>query len=193
MAYQYPTPDVALRTLREVLGNAFDTKNVIIAESIYPTLESDARANGITVEKMLRGKPDKIDQCIELVDALLARRPKLDFAKIEANWGQYPALREFLGDQWLKEKKAEKNNTHEVLYDLAYLSREAELEKPQSEPRSELTPIDAFAQWMRISHLLHPRAMTLLPRRHGRGNQESAGDAQLERRFAFRGSIFPNV
>jgi hypothetical protein len=153
-----PLRDVALRTLREVLGNAFDTKNVIIAESIYPTLESDARANGITVEKMLRGKPDKIDQCIELVDALLARRPKLDFAKIEANWGQYPALREFLGDQWLKEKKAEKNNTHEVLYDLAYLSREAELEKPQSEPRSELTPIDAFAQWMRISHLLHPRA-----------------------------------
>jgi hypothetical protein len=156
---RHPLRDVALRTLREVLGNAFDTQDVRIAESIYPTLESDARANGINIGKTLEGKTDKIDQCIELVYALLARRPQLDFVMIEANWKRFPALREFLGDQWMKEKKEENNNTHEILYDLAYLPHETEVKKLQTEPPSVPTSIDALARWMRISNLLHPRAM----------------------------------
>jgi hypothetical protein len=150
---------VALKTLREALGNAFDTQNISIAESIYPTLESNARANGMNIEKTLGGNSNKIEQCIHLVDELLAERPKLDFSKIEENWKQFPALQEFLGDQWMKDKKTENNNIHEILYDLAYLSREAELEKLQSEPSLELTPMDAFVQSMRLHHLLHPLAM----------------------------------
>jgi hypothetical protein len=169
-----------LKTLREVLGNAFDTQNVSIAESIYPTLESNAGANGINIEKTLEGKTNKIEQCIELVDALLAGRPKLDFSKIEASWEQFPALRKFLGDQWMKEKKAENNNTHEILYDLAYLSREVELEKLQSELSSGLTPMDAFVQSMRLHNLLHPRAMLCLLEDMVRSVQDLQGTRNLK-------------
>ena len=110
---------VALKTSREMLGHVFETQTVSIADSFYPTLKSDAIANGINIDRILQGKTSKIDQCIELVDELLVSRPQLDYAKIEQNWQRFPALREFLSDQWLKKKKAENNKTHEILYDLA--------------------------------------------------------------------------
>lgn len=151
--------DAGLRTARDLLGHAFETKNETVADRLYPALESDAKAIGIDVASVIKRDPDKIAQCIELLDEIPSGSKRLDYEEIEKNWQKFPCLREFLGDRWLSEKKAEGNKTHEILYNLAYLSREADLEKLRSQPPQQLEPFGAFLRSLRVRDLLWPRAM----------------------------------
>jgi hypothetical protein len=151
--------DVALRAARELLGLAFGTSNQAVADILLPALESDAKSMGINVERLLKRDTDKTAQCIELLDEIRSGRQSLDYTEIEKNWQSFPSLRQFLGDRWLGEKKAEDNKTHEILYNLAYLSREDELKKVRSEPLSKLEPFQAFLRLLWIQDRLRPRAM----------------------------------
>jgi len=151
--------DVALRGARELLGLAFGTSNQVVADILLPALESDAKSMGIDIERLLKRDTDRIAQCIELLDEIRSGRKTLDYTEIERNWQSFPSLREFLGDRWLGEKKAEDNKSHEILYNLAYLSREAELEKVRSEPLSKLEPFQVFLRLLWIQDRLRPRVM----------------------------------
>jgi hypothetical protein len=149
----------ALSSSRELLGLAFETNNQNVANMLYPVLESDAKAAGINVERLLKRDNDKVAQCIELLEEIRLPRKPLEYAEIERNWPKFPSLREFLGDRWLSEKETEGNNTHYILYNLAFLSREAELEKAWSEPLDQIDPFKAFLRSLWIQDLLRPRAM----------------------------------
>jgi hypothetical protein len=149
----------ALSSSRELLGLAFETNNQDVANILYPVLESDARALGINVERLLKRDSNKVAQCIELLDEIRLGRKPLDYAEIEKNWPQFPCLREFLSDRWLSDKKAEGNRTHEILYNLAFLSRESDLEKVRSEPLDQLDPFKAFLRSLWVQDRLRPRAM----------------------------------
>ena len=149
----------ALVSSRELLGLAFETNNQSVANILYPVLQSDAKAAGINVERLLKRDPDKVAQCIELLEELRLPRKPLDYAEIEKNWPKFPSLREFLGDRWLSEKKTEGNKTHYILYNLAFLSQEAELEKARSEPVNQMEPFKAFLRSLWIQDRLRPRAM----------------------------------
>jgi hypothetical protein len=150
--------DVALRTARDLLGHAFESKNETVADRLYPALESDAKAMGVDVAGVLKRDPDKIARCIELLDEIRLPRERLDYNEIGKNWQKFPSLREFLGDRWLNEKD-ENNKTHQILYNLAYLSREAELEELRSQPPQKLEPLAALLRSLWFRELLRPRAM----------------------------------
>ena len=149
----------ALSSGRELLGIAFETHNQSVADILYPVLESDAKALGINIERLLKRDSNKVAQCIELLDEIRLGRKPLDYAEIEKNWPKFSSLREFLSDKWLGEKKTEGNKTHEILYNLAFLSRESELEKIRSEPLDQLDPFKAFLRSLWVQDRLRPRAM----------------------------------
>jgi hypothetical protein len=115
---------VALRSLDEVLGRVYETKDAAVADTFYPFIESYARKKGINVETVIRRENDKVAQCLELVREAQRERKSLNYAEIRKNWGDFVSLREFIGDAWIEERELEKNQTHEILRDLARLSEE---------------------------------------------------------------------
>jgi len=151
--------EIALKTARELLGHAFENDNVPVADRVYDALVSYANVKGVDVARTIRGVPDRIAQCIELVLEIENERENLDYAEIEKNWQKFPLLREFLSDSWLRQNKSEDNKYHEILRDLAYLSRESDLEKLESTAPQDMKPQEVFLRSLRRRDLLWPRAM----------------------------------
>ena len=150
---------MAITTGREMLGNLFGSADQSVVNSLYPTLESIARERGLNVKEIIGGEKDKVAQGIELLTAIERKRPRLDYDEIEKNLRLYPSLKEFLGDRWIKDRKLEDNRTHEILNNLAYLSRESELEDLLKQTPKDLDPFKLWARSMRAQDLLRPRVM----------------------------------
>ncbi len=150
---------LAITTGREMLRNVFGSHDQSVADILYPTLEAITIEKGLNVKDIIRGETDKVAQCIELLNAIERERPRLDYDEIEANLNQFPSLKEFLGDRWIRQRKSENNRTHEILNNLAYLSRESELEELLKQTPKNLDPLKLWARSMRARGLLWPRAM----------------------------------
>src|SRR5438132_4158312 len=88
---------IALRSLDEVLGRVFGTKDSSVAEIFYPFIETYAKGKGIDIEKVLRGQQDKVAQCLDLVREAQRERKPLNYEAIRENWAGFPSLREFIG------------------------------------------------------------------------------------------------
>jgi len=110
--------EISLKSIREILTKSYSTPKFSeeIAHRCFLILEEIAEEKGIDVERSLEGESDKFYQCFRLLEEIEIERPELDYRLVEKRLREYPTIRKFLGEKWFKQKIAEKNKTHYLLF-----------------------------------------------------------------------------
>jgi hypothetical protein len=113
---------MALQTMRRILTEIYpsQTDKMNIINSCFEVLSEMANSKGINVQRIIRGEPDKLFQCFRLIEELRLERKELDFEVILRNLENYKAICDFLGADWFRAIRDEKNKTHPLLISLSY-------------------------------------------------------------------------
>ena len=112
---------ISLKSIREILTKSYSTPKFSeeIVNRCFLILEKIAKEKGIDVERSLKGESDKFYQCFRLLEGIEIERPELDYELVEKKLQEYPTIKKLLGEKWFKQKIAEKDNTHYLLFCLS--------------------------------------------------------------------------
>jgi hypothetical protein len=154
---------MALETVRAILTEIYPLKpgQERLTDSCFSILEEMARKKNVDIEKTIRGEPDRLFMCFRLIEELEVERQELNFDNIFENSKNYPAIRDFLGERWLRNMATEKNQMHPLLI---MLSREPpskeRLEKEVQELSARSDVWERYVKSLRIREMLLPFAFS---------------------------------
>ncbi|MFC1486386.1 hypothetical protein ACFLRN_01685 [Thermoproteota archaeon] len=112
---------ISLKTIKEILTKTYSTPKFSqeIVDRCYSILEKIAEEKGLDIQRILKGESEKVYQCLRLLNEIEIKRPELDYELVERNLQEYPTIKNFLGEKWFKNKIAERNKTHYLLFCLS--------------------------------------------------------------------------
>lgn len=152
---------IALETIKKVLTEIYPptSDKLAIVDSYFNFLKEIAEKENIDVAGLIKEEPEKVFQCLLIIDELNGNHIKPVFDLVMKNLEEYPTIRDFIGIKWFKSWENKKNNpTHPLLPLLSAELDEAKLEKTINAFKTETDAFKRYMLYLKIRSMITPMA-----------------------------------
>jgi hypothetical protein len=151
---------IAIETLRNVLSEMYppSEEKVAIINAYFTLLEIIAKKENLNIDVLIDGESEKLFQCMLIIDELRGVHKKLDFDLIAKNLKTYPAIRDFLGQQWFESFIGKDNENHPLLAILSSELDNAKLNAAVEAFQTETSDLKKYMLSLKIRNIVTPTA-----------------------------------